>query len=162
MKSIVATRGVRYKGLVKPRASRGPRSDTSPRRVPGDCEINATLLRHARKHRRHGARLGIFALVFVFGMGWSLLGLGEKGMAMPIEPSTFAAEWSWPSNSATKVSPSRGDEASKGQDTKEQARKPPGSATCDDVRVLVDRTHSLSPTTYPRTSSRCKITGFPP
>jgi zinc D-Ala-D-Ala carboxypeptidase len=150
MKSIVATGGVRYKGLVKPRAFCGPRSDTSPRRVPGDCAINAILLRHARKHRRHGARLGIFALVFVFGMGWSLLGLGEKGIAMPIESSTFAAEWSWPSNSATKVSPSREDEASKGQVTKEQARKPPGSATCDDVRVLVDRTHSLSPDYVPR------------
>jgi zinc D-Ala-D-Ala carboxypeptidase len=112
---------------------------------------SATLLRHARKHRRHGARLGIFALAFMFGVGWSLLGLGEKGIAAPIESSTFAAEWSWPSNSATKVSPTREDKASKGQETKEQPRKPPGSATtCDDVRVLVDRTHSLSPGYVPK------------
>ena len=73
-----------------------------------------------------------------------MLGLGEKGIAAPIEPSTFAAEWSWPSNGAANVSPTREFEASKGQETKEQARKPPGSATCDDVGVLVDRSHALS------------------
>jgi zinc D-Ala-D-Ala carboxypeptidase len=112
---------------------------------------SATLLRHAGKHRRHGARLGIFALVFMFGVCWSFLGLGEKGIAAPIEPSTLAAEWSWPSRSAIKVSPPREDEASKGQQTKEQARKLPGSATtCDDVSVLVDRTHSLSPGYVPK------------
>lgn len=87
----------------------------------------------------------------MFGVGWSLSGLGEKGIAAPIEPSTPAAEWSWPSNSATKVSPTREDEASKGQETKEQARKPPGSATtCDEVGVLVDRSHSLSPDYVPK------------
>jgi zinc D-Ala-D-Ala carboxypeptidase len=119
----------------------GPRRKSRP----------ATLLHYARKHRRHGARLGIFALVFMFGVCWSFLGLGEKGIAAPIEPSTPAAEWSWPSNSANKVSPTREDEASKGQETKEQARKPPGSATtCHDVRVLVDRTHSLSPDYVPK------------
>ena len=105
---------------------------------------SATLLRHARKARRHGVWLGTFALVFMFGVGWSLLGLGEKGKAAPIGPSTSVAEWSWPSNGAANVSPTREFEASKGQETKEQARKPPGSATCDDVSVLVDRSHALS------------------
>jgi zinc D-Ala-D-Ala carboxypeptidase len=80
----------------------------------------------------------------MFGVGWSLLGLGEKGKAAPIGPSTSVAEWSWPSNGAANVSPTREFEASKGQETKEQARKPPGSATCDDVSVLVDRSHALS------------------
>jgi D-alanyl-D-alanine carboxypeptidase len=118
--------------------------------VPRRKSRSATILRHARKHRRHRARLVIFALVFIFGVGWSLLGLGEKGIAAPIEPSTFAAEWSWPSNSAAKVSPTREDEVSKVQETKEPARKPPGSTMiCDDVRVLVDRKHSLSPDYVP-------------
>ncbi len=149
LKSIVAIGGVRYKDLMKSRTLLGPRSETSPRRVPGDCAIDTTPLRRARKHRRYRTRLGTFALVFIFGAGWSLLGLGEKGIAAPIEPSTFAIEWSWPSNFVTKVSSTREDEASKGQ--KEQARKPPGSATtCDDVRVLVDRTHSLSPDYVPK------------
>jgi D-alanyl-D-alanine carboxypeptidase len=93
--------------------------------------------------------VGTFALVFMFGVGSPLL--GEKGMAAPIEPTTFAAERSWSSTSATKISPTREDEASKGQETKEQARISPGLATtCDDVRVLVDRTHSLSPDYVPK------------
>jgi len=112
---------------------------------------SATLLRYGREHRRHGTRLVIVALVFMLGVCCSLLGLGEKGLAVPIGPSTPAAEWSWPSNSATKVSTAREDEASKGQETKEQTRKPPGSATtCDDVSVLVDRSHSLSPDYVPK------------
>ena len=112
---------------------------------------SATLLRHARKHRRHGARLGIFALVFTFGVCWTFLGLGEKGIAAPIEPSKPAAEWSWPSNSANKVSPTREDESSKGHETKAQARKSPDAATtCHDVRVLVDRMHSLPPDYVPK------------
>ena len=151
MKSIVSIGGFRYKDLVKARTLLGPGSDTSPRRMPGDCAIDTIPLRHARKHRRHRARLGIFALVFMFGTGWSLLGLAEKGIAAPMGPSTFTAEWSWPSDSDSKVSPTREDEASKDRDTKEQARKPSGSVTtCDDVRVLVDRTHSLSPDYVPK------------
>jgi zinc D-Ala-D-Ala carboxypeptidase len=111
---------------------------------------SATLLRHARKARRHGVWLGTFALVFMFGVGWSLLGLGEKGKAAPIGPSTSVAEWSWPSNGAANVSPTREVEASNGQETKEQARKPSGLATCDDVSVLVDRSHALSPDYVPK------------
>jgi zinc D-Ala-D-Ala carboxypeptidase len=148
MKSIVGTGGVRYKDLMKPRTLLGPRRDTSPRRVPGDRAICTTPLHCARKHRRHRARLGIFALVFIFGAGWSLLGLGEKGIAAPMGPSTFVAEWSWPSNAATEASLTKEDGASKGQQTKEE---PSSSATtCDDVRVLVDRTHSLSPDYVPK------------
>jgi zinc D-Ala-D-Ala carboxypeptidase len=109
---------------------------------------SATLLRHARKHRGHGPRLGIFALVFTFGVCWSFLGWGGKGIASPIEPSTPAAEWSWPSNSANKVSPTREDESSKGHETKEQARK--SATTCHEVRVLVDRMHSLPPDYVPK------------
>ena len=112
---------------------------------------SATFLRHAKEHRRHGARSDIVALVFVFGLCFSLLGLGEKGLAAPIGGSAPAAEWSWPSNSATKVSPAREDGASKGKETKEQTQKPTGSATaCDDVSVLVDRSHSLSPDYVPK------------
>ena len=83
---------------------------------------SATFLRHAREHRRHGARPDIVALVFVFGLCFSLLGLGEKGLAAPIGGSAPAAEWSWLSNSATNVSPAREDGASKGQETREQTK----------------------------------------
>ena len=112
---------------------------------------SVTLHRQARDHRRHGTRLVIVALVFMFGVCCSLLGLGEEGLAAPLGPSTPASEWSWPSHSATKVSPAREDEVSKTQETKEQTGKPPGSAmTCDDVDVLVDRSHSLSPGYAPK------------
>jgi D-alanyl-D-alanine carboxypeptidase len=63
----------------------------------------------------------ILALVFLFGVGYSFSGLEEEGIAVPLGPSTPAAELS-----------------------KEKTRKPPSSApTCDDVSVLVDRFHSL-------------------
>jgi D-alanyl-D-alanine carboxypeptidase len=66
--------------------------------------------------------------VFLVGVGYSLLGLEEEGMASAIWPSTPVAELS-----------------------KEQTRKPSDSAsTCDDVNVLVDRSHSLSADYVPR------------
>ena len=86
----------------------------------------------------------ILALVFMFGVGYSLLGLVQEGIAAPMGPSTPAAEWSGFAHSYTTGSPAKEDGASTGQKTKEQTRKPPGSATtCDDVNVLVDRSHSL-------------------
>jgi D-alanyl-D-alanine carboxypeptidase len=70
----------------------------------------------------------ILALVFMFGVGYSLSGLEEEGIAVPLGSSTPAAELS-----------------------KEKTRKPTGSATaCDDVSVLVDRSHSLSPDYVPK------------
>jgi len=105
----------------------------------------ARRFRPARKHRRRGGRLVvILALVFMFGVGYSLLGLVQEGIAAPMGASTPAAEWSGFSHSYTIGSPAKEDEASTGQKTKEQTRKPPGAATtCDDVNVLVDRSHSL-------------------
>jgi zinc D-Ala-D-Ala carboxypeptidase len=90
---------------------------------------SVTLLRHARKRRRHGARLVvILALVFMFGVGYSFSGLEEEGIAVPFGSSTPAAELS-----------------------KEKTRKPTSSATtCDDVSVLVDRSHPLSPDYVPK------------
>jgi len=62
------------------------------------------------------------AIFFLFGVGYSLLGLGKEGIAVPIGPFTPAAELS-----------------------KEMTRKPSSSATtCDDLGVLVDRSHSVS------------------
>jgi D-alanyl-D-alanine carboxypeptidase len=70
----------------------------------------------------------ILALLFLFGVGYSLVGLAEEGTASAIRPSAPAAELS-----------------------KEMARKPPASATsCDDLGVLVDRSHSLPPGYVPK------------
>src|SRR5215211_5365771 len=122
MKSVVGTRGIGYKDLVKTRSLRG-----------------------SRKHRRHGDRQEVvLALVFIFGVGCSLLGFGEEAMAAPMAPSTPASEWSRLFYSDTTSSPAREDESSAGQKTKDKTRKPLGSAaTCDDLGVLVDRSHSL-------------------
>ena len=59
-------------------------------------------------------------LIFLFGVGYSLLGLGEEGIAVPVGPFTPASELS-----------------------KETTRKSSPSATCNDLGVLVDRSHPL-------------------
>ena len=122
MESVVGTRGIGYKDLVKTRSVRGP-----------------------RKHRRHGDRQDvILALVFIFGAGCSLLGFGEEAMAAPMGPSTPASEWSRLFYADTTSFPAREDEASTSQRTKDKTRKPLGSAaTCDDLGVLVDRSHAI-------------------
>ncbi len=112
---------------------------------PTKKSLSGRLLRHARKHRRHGNRLEIIvALVYVFGVGCSLLGFGQKAIAEPMGPSTSALEWSRLFYSDAMRSYAKEDEPSKGQETKEQTRKLPGSSTsCDDLRALVDRSHSV-------------------
>ena len=112
---------------------------------PSRKNLSKRLLRYPGKHSRHGDRLEIIlALVFVFGVGCSLLGFGEEAIAAPMGTSTSDSEWSRLFYSDTTYSPAREDEASPGQKTKEQTRKPPDSAiSCDDLSVLVDRSHPL-------------------
>jgi D-alanyl-D-alanine carboxypeptidase len=108
------------------------------RSAPGRKSHSVTRLRHARERRRRGGRLVfMLALIFTFGVGYSLSGLAEEGIAVPLGPSTTAAELS---KEETRKLPS-----------KEETRKLPSSAmTCDDMRVLVDRKHSLSPDYVPK------------
>ena len=65
--------------------------------------------------------VGFLALIFLFGVGYSLLGLGEEEIAVQIGPSTPAAE------SSTKMTP----------------KSSTSAATCSDLGVLVDRSHPL-------------------
>src|SRR5215210_605740 len=122
MEFVVDTRGIGYKALVKTRSLCG-----------------------TRKHPRHGGQLKvILALVFMFGFGYSLVGFGEEAIAAPMGPATPAAEWSRLFYSDTTGSPAKEDEAATGQKTREQTRKGTSSTTtCDDVGVLVDRSHAL-------------------
>ena len=70
----------------------------------------------------------ILALLFLFGVGYSLVGLAEEGIASSIGSYIPPTELS-----------------------KEKARKTSSSAaTCDDLGVLVDRLHSLSPGYVPK------------
>ena len=93
----------------------------------------------------------ILALLFMFGVGCSLLGFGEEVIAAPMGTSTSDSEWSRLFYSDTTNSPTREDGAPTGQETKEETRKPLGSAiSCDDMRVLVDRSHPLPADYVPR------------
>jgi zinc D-Ala-D-Ala carboxypeptidase len=72
--------------------------------------------------------MGILALLFAFGAGYSIVGLADEGVAPSIGPYTPAAGLS-----------------------KDKTRKmPSSSATCDDLGVLVDRSHSLPPDYVPK------------
>jgi zinc D-Ala-D-Ala carboxypeptidase len=112
---------------------------------PSRKSLSERLLSHAIKRRRPGDQLEVFlALVFMLGVGCSLLGFGEEAIAAPMGPSAPASEWSRFFYPDTTSPSAREDEASGGQKKKEQMREPLGSATsCDDMRVLVDRSHSL-------------------
>jgi D-alanyl-D-alanine carboxypeptidase len=102
---------------------------TSARSGPTRKRRSAKSLRFSRKHRLRGRRLvAILALLFLFGVGYSLLGLAEEGIASAIRPSAPAAELS-----------------------KEMTRKLLAPATtCDDLGVLVDRSYPLPSDYVPR------------
>src|SRR4028119_771295 len=107
------------------RSAQGRREiSTSARSGPTRKRRSARHLRPVRKRRRRGGRLVVFlTLLFLFGFGvsYSLVGLAEEGIAASVEPSTPAVELS-----------------------KDKTRKMSSSATsCDDLRVLVDRSHAL-------------------
>jgi D-alanyl-D-alanine carboxypeptidase len=80
----------------------------------------------------------ILALVFMFGVGYSLVGLTEEGIASALGPSAPAAELS-----------------------KKMTRKPPPSATCDDLSILVDRTHPLPSDFVPKDLVQLRDYGIP-
>ncbi len=65
--------------------------------------------------------MGFLTLLFLFGVGYSMVNLAKEGIATSVGPSTPAAELS-----------------------KDKTRKmSSSSSTCDDLRVLVDRSHAL-------------------
>src|SRR5215211_2547724 len=86
---------------------------------------SARSLRHSGVPRRRGRRLAVFlALLFAFGVGYSIVGLAEERIASSVGPYMPAAGLS-----------------------KDKTPKTPSSSatTCDDLGVLVDRSHSLPP-----------------
>ena len=108
--------------------SRGEIS-ASARSGPTRKRRSAKPLRSSRKRRLRGRQLVvILALLFLFGVGYSSVGLAEEGIASSIGSYIPPTELS-----------------------KEKARKTSSSAaTCDDLGVLVDRSHSLSPGYVPK------------
>jgi D-alanyl-D-alanine carboxypeptidase len=88
---------------------------------------SARALRHSGERRRR--RLAVFlALLFIFGVGHSIVGLAEEKTGSSVGPYTPAA-------------------GSSNDNTRKVASP---AATCDDLGVLVDRSHSLSPDYVPK------------
>jgi zinc D-Ala-D-Ala carboxypeptidase len=83
---------------------------------------SARSFRRSPERRRRGRRLALFlALLFAFGVGYSIVGLAEERTASAVGAYTPAAGSS-----------------------KDETRKVASpAATCDDLGVLVDRSHSL-------------------
>ena len=81
----------------------------------------------------------ILALVFMFGVGYSLVGLTEEGIASALGPSAPTANFS-----------------------KDKTPKTPSSsATCGDLGVLVDHSHSLPPDYMPKDLVPLREYGIP-
>jgi D-alanyl-D-alanine carboxypeptidase len=97
-----------------------------------------------QQRRRRRLLGGILILACLFGLGYLLLvGIRQEGVASVILPSAPAAERSRPSDSDTRVPPAE-EGRSTHQEAKEEKRNSQGSAaTCDDMMVLVDRSHTL-------------------
>src|SRR5215213_304574 len=89
---------------------------------------SARSLRHSGVPRRRGRRLAVFlTLLFAFGVGYSIVGLAEERTASAVGSYTPAAGLS------KDMTP----------------KTPSSSATCGDLGVLVDRSHSLPPDYVP-------------
>jgi LAS superfamily LD-carboxypeptidase LdcB len=105
----------------------GARDSRRARSGPPRKGRSARALRHSGERRRR--RLAVLlALLFMFGVGRSIVGLAEEKTASSVGPYTPAAGSSI-DNTRKVDSP---------------------AATCDDLGALVDRSHSLSPNYVPK------------
>ena len=101
---------------------------------------SARSLRHSGVPRRRGRRLAVFlALLFAFGVGYSIVGLAEERTASSVGPYTPTANFS----------------------KDKMPKTPASSATCGDLGVLVDRSHSLPPDYMPKNLVPLREYGIP-
>src|SRR5215218_5011155 len=101
---------------------------------------SARSLRRSSERRCRGRRLAaLLALLFAFGVGYSIAGLAEERTASSVGPYTPTANFS---KDKTKKAPS-------------------SSATCGDLGVLVDRSHSLPPDYVPKDLVPLREYGIP-
>jgi D-alanyl-D-alanine carboxypeptidase len=126
----------RERRILKGRAEVPPGALSGPARK----RRSARSFRRSGERRRRGRRLAVFlALLFAFGVGYSIVGLAEEKMASSVGPYAPAANLS-----------------------KDKTRKvASSSATCDDLGVLVDRLHSLSPDYVPKNLVPLRDYGVP-
>jgi zinc D-Ala-D-Ala carboxypeptidase len=114
---------IRKRRTLKGRTGVPTETRTGFRSEPPRKRCSARSLRHSGERRRRRRRLTVFlALLFAFGVGYSIVGMVEERTASAGRPYAPAANLS-----------------------KDKTRKTsyPSSTTCDDLSVLVDRSHSL-------------------
>jgi LAS superfamily LD-carboxypeptidase LdcB len=125
-----------------------PVFDAEPRRK----RRSADLLGPTRRRRWRGGRLVvIFALVSLFGVGYSFPPEQETARSV-INSSMHSDTPSRPSAAGSERSAIRSDEASLGQEAKEKVlaqRLSAPAENCGELRVMVDRSHSLPPDYVP-------------
>src|SRR5215210_2325940 len=98
-------------------------------------------LRHSEVPRRRRRRLAVFlALLFAFGVGYSIVGLAEERTASAGRPYAPAANMSKDKMSSASY---------------------PSSTTCDDLGVLVDRSHPLPSDYIPKDLGPLREYGIP-
>ena len=101
---------------------------------------SARSLCHFGERRRRRRRLAVFlALLFAFGVGYSIVGLTEERIASSVGPDAPAA--GLPKDKTRKVASS--------------------ATTCDDLGVLVDRSHSIPPDYAPKDLVSLREYGVP-
>jgi D-alanyl-D-alanine carboxypeptidase len=127
--------------------------DVKPRRRRHSAKLlGSTRKDRRRKHRRRGGRLAvIFTLVSLFGVGYSFPSEQEVIRAA-IQPFTPSEAPSIPSAAGAQRSGPRSNEDPFDEEAKEKLlalRLSAPEETCGDLRVLVDRSHSLPPTYVP-------------
>jgi zinc D-Ala-D-Ala carboxypeptidase len=102
---------------------------------------SARSFRHSGEQRRRRRRLAVFlALLFTFGVGYSIVGLAEEKTAGWVGPHAPAANLSKEKTSSASY---------------------PSSATPDDLGVLVDRSHSLPSDYVPKDLVPLREYGIP-
>ena len=122
--------------------------DVGPGRKRSSAKI--VFIDAVQQRRRRRLLGGALILVCLFGLGYLLLGIRQEGLASANLPSAPAAQRSRASDSDTRVPPAEAGSSTR-QEAKEKKRNSPGSTTtCDDVRVLVDRSHTLPPDYTPK------------
>jgi len=127
---------IRERRIVKGRAG----ISTDARSGPPRKRRSARSLRDSRGRRRRARRLAVFlALLFMFGVGYSIVGLAGARIASWVGPYSPAAGL-----------------------LKDKTWKVASSATtCDDLGVLVDRSHSLPPDYVPKDLVPLRDYGIP-
>jgi D-alanyl-D-alanine carboxypeptidase len=130
-----------------------PVLDVEPRRKRRSTKrLGSTKKVRRRKHRRRGSRLVvILALVSLFEVGYSFSPEQETFRAV-IHPFAHSETPSRQSAGGLDPSATRSNEDPSDEEAKEKLlalRLSAPAETCDDLRVLVDRSHSLPPDYVP-------------